>query len=415
MKKIILSMFIFTFLFADNKSLYKSALIFYKNKKYEMAYKMFNKLLQTNYKSENYNFYFGMSAEKLKKYAQAIAAFERILIYSPDNRRAKLELAKLYFLTKNYKLSKQYFLELKERIKNKQVLKNINKLLKQIYLYEKKHTYKTALIIGSGYDNNIYNKADNEYLDFSIGKVKNTTPQKSGYFFKNILSFKHKYKGFKYKYTDNIIVFNKTYPKAGDSNLFLFKYSPIFNRSYYTIYPFFSYIKSGGKSYMKIYGLSYGFKKNYYKGEIKYQIKDYLTKDNAESIELNNNFFHSTSVYNNLNFLLSFQFQKNRSGNDPSLKFRTIKTKLYNNYMFEKYIFSINGGVSWTKYLIENPLYNKKQFDKKLEIAGNITRKFNNFLLSLNMQYLKNISNFDIYEYNKYITEMSVIIPLKGK
>jgi len=396
-------------------------LLFYKAKNYQKAYKVFEKLLKSNYKSLNYNFYYGMCCEKLKKYNQAIAAFERILIYSPKNIRAKLELGKIYFILKKYKQSKKYFLAALSQTKNEKVKKNIQKYLNKIYNFEKHNLFSATAIIGSFYDSNVKSSPDNDNWSIYIGdtpvEVNNTTPKYKEIGFNEILLLNHKYFAKNYIYSGNFLIYNKTYPNVSSSNVFVFKFSPSIQKGSNKYSLMYTYIKFGGVTLMNQYGVGYNFYDDYYNFGINYIYKNYLdNKKDSKYIEINNNFYKKLSSKNKLNTLISIQFQRSNS-NDPTMDYNLLKCKITDNYLINKTIQTkFFTALSLKKYILLNPLYNDYQYDKKLVFGTSFMKMFKKFIFQLNARYTKNNSNFASSEYSQWNVGCNFIIPLyKGQ
>eukprot|EP01155_Anaeramoeba_flamelloides_P044976 Anaeramoba_flamelloidesc38615_g1_i1.p1 GENE.c38615_g1_i1~~c38615_g1_i1.p1 ORF type:complete len:334 (+),score=20.23 c38615_g1_i1:69-1070(+) len=93
---------------------YKLALKYYKEKKFDEAYKVLNELFVLKPDDLNINYYLGRSAYESKKYDEAVSAYERFLFIEPDNNRVKLEMARSFYMTETYKEAKKLLLEVKQ-------------------------------------------------------------------------------------------------------------------------------------------------------------------------------------------------------------------------------------------------------------------------------------------------------------
>ena len=139
---------------------YTKALLLYKDKNYLKAYKLFLELSSKNLSDPNINFYLGRSAFELKKYSEAIVAFENVLFQKPDSTRVKFEMARAYFLNHQYNASKNMFLKVLDDKNSSDKLNDIaKKYLKAIALKEQKHFINGVVIAGVGYDSNINNSS----------------------------------------------------------------------------------------------------------------------------------------------------------------------------------------------------------------------------------------------------------------
>ncbi len=102
----------------------------------------------------NNNYRYAKLAEKMGKYYESIAAYERMLIQSPSLDRVKLDLALLYFKVGSMDEAKKLFLEVKSKNPPAQVAQNINKFLAQIDGKNRKHSFGANVTLGYGSDSN---------------------------------------------------------------------------------------------------------------------------------------------------------------------------------------------------------------------------------------------------------------------
>lgn len=210
------------------QSEYADALNQYKVKQYQKAYESFNVLFQKNLEDANVNFYLGRSAFELKKYSEAVLAFERVLFSKPDSSRAKLELARAYFMSRNFQEAKKFFLEVKADTKvPKNVIVSIDKYLQMIDDNTQKHFINGALVIGVNYDNNVANGLPEEYVTLN-NKKRDWSHQE-------ILLLNHKYNiDNNLIWKNDFMVFSKTMNNNKNSSLDtkLISYTPAFNKVY---------------------------------------------------------------------------------------------------------------------------------------------------------------------------------------
>lgn len=102
----------------------------------------------------NSNFRYAKLAEKLGKYYESIAAYERMLIQNPNLHRVKLDLALLYMKVGNTAGAKTLFEEVRTENPPKQVVENIDKMLAQLEKGEKRHRFGANLTLGYTSDSN---------------------------------------------------------------------------------------------------------------------------------------------------------------------------------------------------------------------------------------------------------------------
>ena len=177
MKKVILLLVLIISLFAKDKTTesYQNniessnqfiiAKISYKEKDYNKSYLLFKKLFKIDSSNVQINYYFAKSASKLKKYDEAIAGYERVLIVKDDFVQARAEYAKLLAITGQKKEASSEFKKVLTKKLPNDVRKNIEKIVKN--LDEK----NDSLIFGSlsfsyMYDDNINNVLEDSKYNF---------------------------------------------------------------------------------------------------------------------------------------------------------------------------------------------------------------------------------------------------------
>lgn len=114
----------------------------------------------SEYSNPKLHLIWAKSAEAIGSNLEAMSAYERVLILSPSNIKAKKALAKIYIKLKKIKLAKSIINELKEEDLDFKEIKIIN---------EKEDTstdsFKGSTSFAIGYDNNINISADKNLLD----------------------------------------------------------------------------------------------------------------------------------------------------------------------------------------------------------------------------------------------------------
>jgi hypothetical protein len=207
----------------------------FKNKDYTKSYNLFYDLFLEDLENLDINFFLGRSAFELKKYDEAIVAYERILLHKPNTVRVQLEIARCYFMQRNYKESQKLFTKIKQGKHPKAVIDNIDRYLKVIDERIVKHSLKGVFIIGAGYDSNLNSKAESNtfYMPFFNLTLDNTTKDVSAYSHQEILLLNHSY-----DYKDNInikndfLIFNKNVIDYSEKNVLLFSYNPSIEHTY---------------------------------------------------------------------------------------------------------------------------------------------------------------------------------------
>ena len=243
-----------------NLNKYKLALQLYKAKRYINSYNKFNELFKENTNNVNINFYLGRSAFQIKKFDEALIAYERVLFEKPNALRTKYEMARTFFLLNDYKNSKKEFLLLKNNKKiNKNLKIRIDKYLNTIENKTKKNYFKGALIFGLGHDSNINNSPSED--DYGQN-INNATPRNNDYSHEEILSLIHTHKINDEKNIDNnFLIYSKNMFKYTEKDIIFLSYSPsltiMHNNSLKVSYGIFiDNIHIDSKNYLSTYGIN---------------------------------------------------------------------------------------------------------------------------------------------------------------
>ena len=386
------------------------------NKNYKKAYEQFNTLLKaSNYSDKDYNYYIGVSAYKLKLYHSAIGAFERILFYKPNNEVANLELAKIYFDLKQFDESLYYVKNILNHSKNPKFLKEANIYLHKIEIEKHKNILNIIGIVGIGYDSNINNNSNNDIL------VNNTTikQKKEGKFFgieTAIIDDTYRYQNFDIQ--NNILIYNKNVLNNPANNLSLLEYKPSIKYKNTNTGLIGSYLRYSNHSYMEKFGVFSQIKIKSHKFEFQYYQKQFLQKkysfrdashimtNDVISYKKNNHYLYST---------IQIDVESAKKGSTSSSDYDSLLLKLKDNYIFSnKFILTPIISYDFTYYPVKNALFNKDQKDNNFDFQLQTLTKFKKFDIQTNLEYTKNISNINLYEYDKWILSVNIIKQFKG-
>ena len=116
---------------------------------------------------------YGKMAAKMKKYNEAIFAYEHMLSYSPDLHRVKLDLAIIYYKTNQLEKAHKLFKEVKESNPPENVEKNISAMIKKIDNDLKEHQITVAVTTGVNRDTNANSAASSGRITF-IDPISNS-------------------------------------------------------------------------------------------------------------------------------------------------------------------------------------------------------------------------------------------------
>lgn len=256
------SLLLCSFSFADAKD---EALKFYKSQDYAQAYEIFSMLSESSPENVEFNFYLGHSALELKKYDEAMIAFDRVLMLNPAHTRTRLELARLYFETKQYELAQSELDGVLQEKLPQSVHETVLNFKKKIDEQTEKHSFGGALILGWDYDTNIGNNVGLGITQAGI--YSQDPPRKSAGLFQ-ILVLNHTYdmdeKG-GFAWESNFLAYNKNLTQYSDKDLLLFSIAtgPTYLIDTYKFGLLFSYdkIRLEGEDYLNTNGMALNVKK----------------------------------------------------------------------------------------------------------------------------------------------------------
>ncbi len=137
--------------------LYLKAHQAYTAKSYTEAYPLFEVLNEQFPESPEINFFLGRSALEMKRYDEAMAAFDRVLILNSQHSRTRLELARLYSETGQYEMAEAEL----ETVLSTQLPSDIREVVvafkANIGKRLSRFTFDGVLFMGGGYDSNANN------------------------------------------------------------------------------------------------------------------------------------------------------------------------------------------------------------------------------------------------------------------
>lgn len=427
----LLSSLIASSLFAQtipSERVYQEAQKSYNAGDFKTAYGFFETLSLENPENPEYNFLLGRSALELKMYDEAVTAFDRVLMLNPSHTRTRLELARLYFETKEYEqASHELELVLKENIP--QNVRDIATAFKtRIDESKNKHSFSVALIVGAGYDNNANNDiGKKEFIipSFNIPITGNDKVDDSNLFATMVLNHSYDFgeKG-GWSLENSLVGYNKTNIDLTQNNLNLFALStsPIYSHESLRLSMPLNYdrVYLDGKGYM--YNLSATLKGAYLldatsQVEVGYLHKrGYYDEDEGQDVK-GNTFFGSYKKAFGENEPLLLSLSTSYSDNAEVNSGRTDVASTGYSYAIELSQSFKNGlkpSVSYTYSTTDfekvDVLYGTKRSDSRdeYELGLGYTIK-ENMLINASVTYSKNSSNHDPFNYDKITALMSAV------
>ena len=118
-----------------------------------------------------FDFYYGVAAVDSGSLNEGVFALERVLLANPNDLRARLELARAYFLMREDSRSQQEFAEVLAQDPSSNVRANIQRFTDAMRLREGRYrTTSTAYVeAGIGHDSNVASSTDNDVTLFIFG------------------------------------------------------------------------------------------------------------------------------------------------------------------------------------------------------------------------------------------------------
>ncbi len=134
---------------------------------YAAAYELAQRQLDNRGGDLQFDFFYGLAALETGHANEAAFAFERVLMVEPNNQRARLELARAYFVLGNMDRSQQLFERVKATKPPPQVESNIQRFLEQIQKYKRgaESHIDVTMGVSLGMDSNVNSATDAKTVD----------------------------------------------------------------------------------------------------------------------------------------------------------------------------------------------------------------------------------------------------------
>jgi len=142
---------------------------------YDLAYDIFSTLFRTHPESEKVNFALGMSALAKGRLSHALFAFERVLMMNPENHRARLELARTYTAMGLYDLARTEFQQVIDVSPPETVTRNIEQYLKYIDDQTDIWGFNAQVVLSAFHDDNVNYGPSSHYISTIIGVLEVAT------------------------------------------------------------------------------------------------------------------------------------------------------------------------------------------------------------------------------------------------
>ncbi len=166
------------------------------DKKYGDAWVVANQLRDDNEGDEAFDFFYGLAALETANVDEALFAFERVLFLNPNHHRARLEMARCYFLLGDIDSAETALLAVENVNPPENVRKNIEKFREKIDSLKsrRKFTLRPRMELAGGTDSNINSATANDGWILEIPGVSDlgvvasceSLEQDDNYFYGNI-------------------------------------------------------------------------------------------------------------------------------------------------------------------------------------------------------------------------------------
>jgi len=358
-------------------------------------------------KQEKRDIYKGKQYLKKHEINLAIAAFERVLMFDPNNDVAKFYLGIIFEKENDINLAKKYF----ESIKHPTPYMK-KKILEFHRKYEK---YDITLLFGANFDTNINNTSCKD-LELTLVSV-NSEKVNAFSLYQFISISPHYLKNSTLDHT--ILFFNKNTIDHSQNDIQLLSYIPSktqhykkYNFKHYTKYDFVMY---GGEPYLNKFtlGETIDFNiqnnhKNVINLMIAYNRYYKYNQQNSYQIIFNDKFIKYFDTHN-MSILLGIESNQKEFSKAINVSYNKYKIDTNLNLNIKEFYIQTNINYDATYYKNEDPYFLKKRIDRKVDYIFNINLKHNNTIYQLQTEYTQNISNIDPYSYNKVIISLNLI------
>lgn len=377
----------------------------------------------------NINFYLGRAAFINRDFESAIMAFERVLIARPDAYRAKLEMARSYFLMGSYAAAHQYFKEVLENGPPENVRLNIEGFISAIKSTEKRHFLSGSISTGCDWDDNVNVAPSSAEIEIrnDIGQSIPVTidDAKRDEIFTSMANFSYVYKdpdGLS-AWKVSCVNYNALYNDEEDLDINYFSFKAglsVQGRAIsWDVYALLDHLNLDYDQYMRTHGTGTSLLLGISQGlvlsmDAKFRKKNYYeTPDkDAKNISLSLNPVYVLG-FNRLSASLAGEMEDAQE--DVNTYKRGSFGLGYGRQLPYLTTLSLNYTYQCTDYDDENPLFGKRRSDDVQYFSAGLTKtlwqtqkKDMGLNLGVNYTYTTSRSNIDLYTYTKNVISSSL-------
>jgi tetratricopeptide (TPR) repeat protein len=399
----------------EQSNKYITAVTMYNTEQFVKSYELFNKLFLENNYNLNVNYFLAKSAFKIKKYDEAMAAYERVLIINPDFNQARYDYARILYKLKQKKEAKIEFNKLLSSNINPEIKTQITEYLK---ILNNKMRGSANIIVGLSRSTNINNGLlSPEYRLPGLNDilVKGEDPISDSAHSEMLdLNFYNYFKDDTFRLKNSFLVYNKNYFNETDENITLLSYKPTLS------YLDKDYLYALGFGIERIIKSREDFNSYFISPQItnkdffinlKYQKVQYISDVNKEKD------FHKIQLFGKINLFKNMNYYTNLYKNIRDKNIRTdIDKYTIGNGLNLFYNINKNNKINlkyqlnYSKYKYENNFFESKREDKQHLVELSLSHALNkdNFI-NISTSYLKNNSNQDAYVYDEKAIKLNYL------
>ena len=424
----LISLFSLHLIAADvsTQKLYDEALNRYNSGDFKTAYPLWENLSLNTPENIEFNFFLGQSALELKRYDEAITAFDRVLMLNPKHTRTHLELARLYFEQAQFEQARnELSLVMQEQLPDN-VKGTVLAFKSKVDEHLSAHHFSGALIVGGGYDSNVNNDIGNKAFNIpslNIPIYGNDKTSDKQLISTLILNHTYTFEELEaWSLEDSFQAYTKMNSKSSLNNIALFALSsaPTFKQEgiKFSLPIAFDKVYVDGKGYM--HDLSASAKVSYLlnpfsqiEGGYTYK-KGYFT-DAQHDVDSNNFFASYKHIIGDNLFLLSLNTSYALNAEVQAIRTDVANTEFkYNASISKDFSNGLKGSLGYTaiatQYDDMDTLFETKRKDrtKQYELGLGYTIK-SDFSLGASLACTQNDSNQDPFTYDKTMALLSMM------
>ncbi len=391
----------------EQSNKYITAATMYNAEQFEKSYELFNKLFLENNYNLNVNYFLAKSAFKIKKYDEAMAAYERVLIIKPDFNQARYDYARILYKLKQKKEAKIEFNKLLSSNINPEIKTEISKYLEVL---NKKMKGSANIIVGFSRSTNINNGlVSPEYRLPGLNDilVKGEDPISDTAHNEILdLNFYNYFKDDEMRLKNSFLVYNKSYFNEKDENITLLSYKPSLS------YLDKNYLYALGFGVERIIKSNEDFNSFFISPQItnkdfliylKYQKVQYISEENKEKDFNKIQLFGKINLFKYMNYYTNLYKNMRDKNIRTDIDKYTIGNGLNLFYMIDKdNKINLKYQFNYSKYKYENDFFGTKREDKQHLVELSLNHALNkSSFININTSYMKNNSNQDAYVYDE--------------